>query len=54
MNIIRHRVYQIEFDVWEPHQTVVDAEMDKVIKQMKENLNHVGTLKLTLVSEERY
>ena len=54
MNIIRHRKYEIEFDVWEPHQRVCDAEMDAVVKHMKEQLGHTGNLKITLVSEDRY
>lgn len=53
MNVIRHRTYTLEFDVWEQTQKLADAEIDKVILHIKGGMGHCGNVKLTLVSEER-
>lgn len=53
MNIVRHRIYQIELDVWEPLQKLAELEIDEVFRKLRGLLLHSGNVRITLVSEER-
>jgi hypothetical protein len=52
MNVIKHRVYRMEFDVWEATQNNAEAQIDKLLLAAKD-MTHCGNIKITLVSEER-
>lgn len=53
MNVINHRTYTLEFDVWEATQKEAEIEIDKVILTIKGSMSHCGNVKLTLSSEVR-
>lgn len=53
MNVINHRKYTLEFDVWEATQTAAEAEIDLLILAIKNSMSHCGNVKLTVVSEVR-
>ncbi len=53
MNIIKHRKYVIEFDVWEPKEKESQAEIDSFLQFLIKNSSHLGHLKFRLESEER-
>lgn len=53
MNIVRHRVYKLEFDVWEPMDKPAQAEIDAIIYFATRHSSHLGNLRITPVSEER-
>lgn len=53
MNVIHHRVYTLECDVWEATQKQAQAEIDQVVLAIKAQLSHCGHVKLTLTSEAR-
>lgn len=54
MNVINHRTYTLEFDVWEATQKVTEVEIDHLIFVIKNQMGHCGNVKLTLVSEARH
>jgi len=52
MNIIKHRKYIVEFDVWEAQQITAEAEFDTVLAVLKGS-SHLGNVRVHLESEER-
>lgn len=53
MNIVKHRVYKLELDIWEPLQPDAEREIDALIGFIKARLRHSGNVKITLESEAR-
>ncbi len=53
MNIIKHRKYAIEFDVWEATEKLAQQEIDSILQFLVQNSKHLGHLKFRLESEER-
>lgn len=53
MNVIKHRIYRLELDVWEPLEKRADEEIDGLIKHINSGLHHCAHVKMTKVSEER-
>lgn len=53
MNVINHRTYTLEFDVWEATQKQAEIEIDQIIGSIKNSMTHCGNVKLTMISEER-
>jgi hypothetical protein len=53
MNVIKHRRYVIEFDVWEPTEKQAQKEIDAAILYITQHSTHLGHLKVRLEHEER-
>jgi hypothetical protein len=53
MNIIKHRKYVIEFDVWEATEKLAQTEVDEIMQYLIRHGSHLGHLKFRLESEER-
>lgn len=55
MNDIYRCTYTLEFDAWDPQKKIVDAEMYKLIFDLKNKLilAHAGNVKITPLVEER-
>lgn len=53
MNIIKHRTYTLEFDVWEATQKAAEVEIDALILAITKSMSHCGNVKLSIVNEER-
>lgn len=51
MNIITHKKYLLEMDIWEALQKPAEAEVDQIILAIRQNMTHCGNVKLTIVSE---
>ena len=52
MNVIKHRTYKLELDVWEPIQKEAEKELDKLFKEVGTTLTHCGKVRLRLESED--
>lgn len=53
MNIVKHRVYKLEFDVWEPTEKAAQQEINAITQFIAEHSSHCGRLRFRLESEER-
>lgn len=55
MNDIYHKRYTLEFDVWDAQKKITEAELDRIMFDLKNKilLPHAGNVKLTPVLEER-
>lgn len=53
MNIVRHRVYKLEFDVWEPMEKDAQKEIDAIIYFAVHQSSHLGNLRVRPESDER-
>lgn len=53
MNVVRHRVYKLEFDVWEPLDKKAQIEIDEIIRFAINHSSHLGNVRFGSVSEER-
>lgn len=52
MNVITHKRYLLEFDVWESTQKDAEKEIDNVINTIRHEMSHCGNVKLTIISEQ--
>lgn len=52
MNRARHKVYKLEFDVWEPLSRASEREMELVVQFIKNNTSHCGNVRIYNESEE--
>lgn len=53
MQVITHRIYTLELDVWEPLEEQVEKEIDSAIGAIKTYLSHAGNVKVTKTLEVR-
>lgn len=55
MNIIKHHVYRLEFDTWEPFEKKTIEQLGHLVYDLKnkEVLASAGNVRLIQVSEER-
>jgi len=53
MNIVKHRVYKLEFDVWEPTEGKAQIEIDAILQYVIHHSSHMGNLRFRMESEER-
>ncbi len=53
MNIVKHLVYKLELDSWEPTDELLQEELDRLVLYIGNKLTHAGNVRFRLESEVR-